>query len=135
MTLDRRFEIMGPPPPEGSDVWWRLEDRRYATPSQSNLVYQHGPPSTLRIMLVPFVMVRSTPKGVWVQDWLGHEYFVLGTAARQRAVPTVELAIRDLIARRSKEARMHETRARYAWQAVEHAERMLKGLPEEETLS
>lgn len=42
-----------------------------------------------------YVVVRYTPKGVWLRGFCTGEFFVLGTAIRQRAVPTKELALRD----------------------------------------
>lgn len=49
-----------------------------------------------------FRVVRHTPKGVWLQSDGREEFFVLGRARRQYALPTVDLAIEDLIERKKR---------------------------------
>ena len=49
-----------------------------------------------------FKVVRHTPKGVWLQSEGCDEFFVLGRARRQYALPAVDLAIEDLIDRKRR---------------------------------
>lgn len=119
---------VGPNPPEGSDVWWRADDKRYANydpwaefeqPSGSHLV----------IEFTPFQVVKYTPKGVRLRDWIGYEFFVLGDAIRQKAVPTKALALQDLVRRKEKHAEMAQRRADIAKQ---HLDAAIKALEAEE---
>ena len=113
--------VSGPRLPEGAEVWWRADDKRYANydpfaefeqPSGSHLVLE----------LTPYVVVRHTPKGVWLRSYFGSEFFVLGNALRQKAVPTKELAIRDLIARKRRHVEGSRARLKRAEEHLEAAE-------------
>jgi hypothetical protein len=115
---------VGPKPPEGADVWWRADDKRYANydpwaefeqPSGSHLV----------IELTPFEVVKYTPKGVRLRNWIGYEFFVLGTATSQKAVPTQELALRDLVKRKEIHAEMAQKRADRAKEHLDVAKKAL----------
>ena len=117
-------KIRGPLPPEGADVWWRADDRRYAN-YDPLAEFEQPSGSHLVIELTPFELVRHTPKGVWVRGWFGQESFVLGKAIRQLCVPTKELALRDLIARKEKHAKMAQIRADIAKSHLEAAHRAL----------
>ena len=99
----------GSAPPAGEDVWWRADDRRYANynPWDDECSGSH-----LRISYTRFVVDRYTPKGVWLRGFLGDTHFVLGTTLKQFAVPTKELALQDLVARKQRhvagaKARLH----------------------------
>ena len=115
---------IGPKPPEGSDVWWFARDKRYANydpwaefeqPSGSHVV----------IELFPYIVVKYTPRGVRLRGWLGEEFFVLGDAIRQKAVPTKELALQDLVKRKEKHVRMSEIRLNDAKACLEMAKSAL----------
>ena len=56
--------------------------------------------SHLVIELRSYEVVRSTPKGVWLNSGFGKPVFVLGTSYKQFAVPTQELALADLVKRK-----------------------------------
>lgn len=109
-------------------MWWRADDKRYANydpwaefeqPSGSHLV----------IEFTPFQVVKYTPKGVRLRDWIGYEFFVLGDAIRQKAVPTKALALQDLVRRKEKHAEMAQRRADIAKQ---HLDAAIKALEAEE---
>ncbi len=119
----------GKRPPEGSDVWWRAEDRRYAN-YDPWAEFEQPSGSHLQLELRAYVVDSYTPKGVWLRNIFGGRTFVLGTATKQHAVPTRELAIRDLIAR--KKRHVDECRARLA-RAEEHLEAAEKWLEKEKT--
>ena len=111
-----KIYVRGPKPPEGSDVWWRADDRRYAA-YDPWAEFEQPSGSHLQLELTPYVADHYTPKGVWLRCWLGSRHFVLGKAIKQLAVPTKALAIRDLIAR--KKSHVAGAAARLA-QAEEH---------------
>lgn len=95
-----------------TEIWWRAEDKRYAN-YDPWAEFEQPSGSHLKIELHPYAVERHTPKGVF----LYHHGFVLGTATKQFAVPTKELALQDLIAR--KKLHVLFSKARLA-QAEEH---------------
>lgn len=116
---------VGPTPPEGSDVWWFAQDRRYAN-YDPFAEFEQPSGSHLVIELTPYIVDRVTPKGVWLRGWLGNRFFVLGSAIRQRAVPTKELALMDLIKRKEKHVKMSEIRLENAKACLEMAKGALR---------
>lgn len=117
--------VTGPKLPEGAEVWWRADDKRYANydPFEE---YEQPSGSHLVLELTPYVVVRHTPKGVWLRSYFGGETFVIGTAIRQQAVPTVELAIKDLIARKKCHVEGCQARLNRAEAHLEAAEKWLE---------
>lgn len=120
-----QVRVTGPKLPEDADVWWRADDKRYANydpwaedeqPEGSHLV----------LKLTPYVVRRHTPKGVWLGTYYGTDVFVRGTATRQQAVPTVDLAIRDLVARKKRHVAGCRARLNRAEAHLEAAERWLE---------
>lgn len=67
------------------DIWWR------ATID----VWGRGMDT---VFLEPFPVISVTPRGVWL-DCDGRKKFVRGNGIKQWAVPTVELAVLDLMRR------------------------------------
>jgi hypothetical protein len=104
------------------DIWWRADDKRYAyyDPFDEFCAgWLH-----LAIELTPYVVTKVTPKGVKLRAGFGREFFVLGSAVRQQAVPTKELALADLAARKRRHVGFAELRLKHAKQclaATEHA--------------
>ena len=114
----------GKHPPEGADVWWRAEDRRY--PNYDPWAeFEQPSGSHLELTLTPYVVDRYTPKGVWLRDGISG-VFVLGTATKQFAVPTRELAIRDLVARKKRHVYGCRARLMLAEEHLEAAEKWLE---------
>lgn len=111
--------------PEGMEVWWRAEDRRYAN-YDPWAEFDQPSGSHLQLTLTPYFVDRHTPKGVWLRGILGDRTFVLGTATRQFAVPTRELAIRDLIARKKRHVEGCKARLARAEEHLEAAEKWLE---------
>ena len=120
-----RAKVRGDAPPESFDVWWRADDKRYAN-YDPWAEFEQMSGSHLSIELTPYIVVKYTPKGVRLQDFMGGQYLVLGKSIRQQAVPTKELALRDLVFRKEKHVRMSELRAEEARQHLKAAERCLK---------
>lgn len=65
------------------DIWWRAELYLWDRQFQS------------KIVLIPFEVVKTTPRGVRLKDD-DRTRFVRGDAIRQHALPTMELAVKDL---------------------------------------
>lgn len=93
------------------EIWWRAElppagiqDIRLA-----GTIFE-GDKGYGAVLLIPYEVVKTTKKGVflrgekrrkmrWAEDDNpegGETFFVLGTARRQQAVPTIDLAIQEL---------------------------------------
>jgi hypothetical protein len=117
--------VLGPKLPEGAEVWWRADDRRYA--NYDPWAEDEQPEgSHLALELTPYVVSKHTPKGVWLRKWFGGKTFVLGTATKQEAAPTVELAIRDLVARKKRHVAGCRARLNRAEAHLEAAEKWLE---------
>lgn len=85
--------------------WYRAEIRHYSVADEWG-DHSH---TTTQIEWTKFCVIRETPKGVqlkmvpwsetWPDKWLGSSAepwcFVLGTATKQYALPTKELALED----------------------------------------
>jgi hypothetical protein len=69
---------------------------------------------------------KHTPKGVWLKPMYGGSFFVLGSSTKQQAVPTIQLAIQDLIERKKKHVMMSEHRLRRAQQHLDAAAKWLE---------
>lgn len=120
-----QVRVTGPKMPEGREVWWRADDKRYANYDPWT-EFDQPSGSHLTLELTPYVVVRHTPKGVWLRSYSGGETFVLGTATKQQAVPTVELAIRDLVARKKRHVEGCRARLNRAEAHLEAAEKWLE---------
>ena len=105
------------------DIWWRAENRTYAStdPYDEDVVG-----SVFQIELIPFLVTRRTPKGVWVKQRFSAQRFVLGNAVRQLCVPTKELALADLAARKKRHVQGCQARLRSAERAFNATLHLLK---------
>ena len=101
------------------EVWWRAEDKRFAS---YDLYYDELSGSRLTIQLRAYPVIKHTPKGVVLDLGFGDTKFVLGVAAKQWAVPTKELALQDLVARKRIHAHMAELRLKTAREHLAAAE-------------
>lgn len=108
---------------DSDDIWWRAEDKRYAD-YDPWAEFEQPNSSHLRVELIPYRITKRTAKGVWLEG----QRFVLGSAGKQFAVPTKELAVRDLIARKKRHVQGCEARLRRAEEHLAAAERVLAEL-------
>lgn len=108
--------------------WYRAEVRHYSVSDEWG---DHSHTST-EIYWTKYAVVKATPKGVWLrsvswgetntekyQDGRSRDFhmepqFVLGTARRQLACPTKELALEDCRQRKLAHVRGCEARLRGA---------------------
>ena len=108
--------------------WWRAQDRRYANFDPFEEFEQTG--SHIKIEYREYTVLKETPKGVWLKDkyefYDDKKFFVLGTARRQTAVPTKELALNDLLARKKKHVYYCELRTKSAEENLAHVERTIE---------
>lgn len=86
-------------PPSIGEIWWRAEVRTYAGYNPfAEHEDDHGP-STTKVVIDWYRVSRHTPKGVFLEN-NPNPIFVRGHARRQFAVPTIELALKDLTLRK-----------------------------------
>lgn len=83
---------------ESVDYWYRVDVQHY---SVANEWGEHSYTST-RVQVTRYEWVRDTPRGVWLREWIGAPFHVRGKALKQRAVPTLDLAYQDAIARKDR---------------------------------
>lgn len=103
---------------EPETVWYRFEERRYAAPLDE---YENPIPggSRLVVHLLELPLIKETPKGVWL-GWggLGAGRFVLRSAKKRYACPTLEEAKTSFRARKEKQAGIYRARAEDADRAI-----------------
>lgn len=124
-----KVRIIGTMPLESTDVWWEAEAVRYAefVPLGD---YARPAGSRLEIHLRPYVVAAYTPKGVRLRGPFGSEFFVLGEAVKQRAVPTKALALADLVSRKRLHVHFARLRLGLAEQQLSAAEEALSEVME-----
>lgn len=91
---------------------------------------EHFYDSGLEIEQQTFVVVKHTPKGVWISfsefsDW---RKFVLNEGRKRFAWPTLKEAMVSFIERKKKQADIYNVRSCRAIEAKEEAERLLQDL-------
>lgn len=123
--LVSNYRILGPKLLPEYEYWFRAKDKRYAD-YDPWAEFEQPSTSHLAIEIEPYIVVRHTPKGVFLKPWIGAQIFVLGNAIRQVAVPTIELALQDLVARKKKHAEMSWLRFARAEEHLRAAEYLLE---------
>lgn len=102
--------------------FYRFEDIKYAAPlDEYDRPIGEG---ELRVHLREYQVVRETPKGTWIKGPIG-EKFVRKKATKHFACPTIEEARESFIARKKRQALIHQTRVNRALKAIE----IVKGSP------
>ena len=106
------------------EMWYRFEDRRYSVTIDAELEI-YG--SRLDVELREYYVHHHTPKGVWLtlfrskglpfKDYWSR--FVLKSATRKFACPTIELAKESFIARKRKQSSIYRDRAAQADRAID----------------
>lgn len=103
---------------EGTAVWYRLEDGRYAPPVDE----WDNPmgPSTPFVRVHEYRVLSETPKGVWLETWTRADgkRFVLRSARKRWACPTLEEAIDSWRARKQRQLRLLERQASHVRQCL-----------------
>jgi hypothetical protein len=107
--------------PEVGDIWYRYDDVLYAPPVDE-FGDCHGP-STLKVELSTFMVVKVTPKGVQLaatdSGWVcSDRRFVADHWRKRFAAPTKEAAKASFIARKERQASIYEARAARARRAI-----------------
>lgn len=101
---------------------YRFDDMIYAAPLDE---YDEPIPGggTFQVELTAYPISAKTEKGFWIGSGMVKRKFVLMTANKRFALPTVEEAIESFVARKTRQANIHQARANKAIRAIE----MLKG--------
>jgi hypothetical protein len=105
-------------PPAVGDTWYRLDDQHYASINEWGDVIPGG--GYQEIILTKYKVTRTTPKGVWIApaDWV-QPRFVLLEANKRYACSTLDAAKESFVARKRKQARIHQRRADDARAAID----------------
>lgn len=93
---------------ESEHFWYRADVRLYSVISMWDDDEYYSSP---RVTYLKYKVIKTTPKGVWIEAFLQKPVFVLGTAKKQYAVPTKELALLDLKRRKEIHWEMAKKRA------------------------
>ncbi len=102
---------------ETDACYYRFEDIRYALlPDEFGDRRGRG---RLAVELRRFAVIKRTPKGAWLLLNNGDKRFVLTTAHKQFACPSVEEAIISFRARKTRQVRIYEARAAQARESIE----------------
>ena len=109
---------------EAPEIWYRYEDKTYSVADE----YGDHHHSSYELREYTFTVVRHTPKGVWLKGWGFEETFVCHNWRKKFACPTREEALKSLIARKNREASIHEARAGRARRFQKMAEERLTDL-------
>lgn len=86
-------------PPEGVEVWWRIEAKSYSVVIDADREEYGSTPPRLEAMW--FEVIKTTPKGVWLAD-----RFCLRDARKRFACPTLHEAIESFVARKDRQIRI-----------------------------
>lgn len=111
-------------PKDDREHWWRAEDKRYAD-YDPWAEFEQPNSSHLQINITAYPVVKHTAKGVWLDCGYLGKRFVRGEAIRQFAVPTRDLALKDLIARKKRHVEGCEARLFRAQEHLASAEWVL----------
>lgn len=93
--------------------WYRYEDVRHAIVDEWDNVES----TYTAVYLHKYPLLKETPKGGWI-DIYGTRKFVLLTARKKFAVPTIEQAKESFIARKNAQIRHNQKRIDDAKQAI-----------------
>lgn len=107
------------------DFGWRFEDRTYSVADE----YGDHSYSYTQIEFAAYVIHHRTPKGMWLlytgnglnmrfSDRMMPDRFVNLHANKKWAVDSVQGAIDSFVARKERQARIHEARAKKAREAI-----------------
>ena len=83
-------------PPEGVEVWWRIEAKSYSIVIDADREEYGSTPPRLEAMWLE--VTKTTPKGVW----LGNR-FVLRDVRKRFACPTLHEALESFVARKDRQ--------------------------------
>jgi hypothetical protein len=97
------------------EVLYRYENWQTAGPVDE-WGYTCGP-STTNTGLREYEVIRTTPKGVWI-EYYGSEKFVKLNARKRFACPTKEEALASFVARKEKQIRILKAQLRNAAEAL-----------------
>ena len=87
--------VILPHPRSYLEYWYRAEVLSYAA-YDPFAEYEQPTGTVYKLEIHSYPVIKRTPKGVWLETGFDGRTFILGNAAKQFAVPTPELALKDL---------------------------------------
>lgn len=102
------------------EKWWRFDDHLEGSGSTDVCGEFIPGPSYVRVHCSAFPVLKHTAKGVWLSVY-GERRFVLRSARKRFACPTIDEARVSFIARKTRQAGIFEKRANDAHRAIEIA--------------
>lgn len=108
------------------DIWYRYTNVTYASALDE---YENIIPGSGRVAvnLAEFVVLRVTPKGVWVTPpYYGDPRFIRLSARKRYACPTKEEALTSFLARKERQLSILEAQARNVRKAIAEGEALKK---------
>lgn len=100
------------------ETWHRIEIARFASPCDE-FGESYGP-GTAELHHLKFKVIKTTPKGVWLDVGFSGKRFVLSNAKRQWASPTLPAAIEKFRRRKEKHLAILERQAAELRQVLEY---------------
>ncbi len=98
------------------EYFYRIEDHLYA--SFSDEYGESSFPPTVKLTVIKIPLIKRTPKGAWIGYTEGSKKFVLLTANKRYALPTMEEAKESFLARKKKQISIYESRVTHAKRAI-----------------
>lgn len=108
------------------DIWYSCEIRRYCGFDE----WENSDRFYLTVVWTEYEVIKTTPKGVWLQDPDGSRISVRGTGVHQSAFPTKSLALEDAYRKKITHVKALRTRLE---KATEESRMILKALVDHES--
>lgn len=102
-----------------SEVWYRY-DSYLVSAGVDEFDSPLGPPS-VAVYLHTYKVLKHTRRGVWLDNY-NAKRFVLSTARKRFACPTIEEAKQSFIARKRRQAHILQRQVEHALRAIEVVE-------------
>lgn len=107
---------------EQAEFWYRVKEQRYSSCMCEDIC---SCPTTTRVEVEKFRVVKTTPKGVWLSSGFStvKEYQILrwvkNDSKKKYACPTVEEAYKSFFRRKERQIKILKSRLNQAEEALE----------------
>lgn len=104
-----------------TEIWYRYEDYLAGQGYTAENGDWIATGSKIKVRLVELPLLKRTPRGVVVDQGFNCRRFIADSWHKKYACPTKELALQSFVARKDRQASIHERRARDARRAIKLA--------------